>query len=34
VREHFDEVNKRLSAEGLRVLDPSDPKVKDRYGLS
>jgi hypothetical protein len=33
VREHFDEVNKRLSAEGLRMLDPNDPKVKERYGL-
>jgi Lsr2 len=33
VREHFDEVNKRLSREGLRLLDPADPKVKDRYGL-
>jgi len=33
VREHFDEVNARLSNEGLRMLDPADPKVKDRYGL-
>jgi hypothetical protein len=33
VRENFDEVNKRLSSEGLRLLDPADPKVKDRYGL-
>jgi len=33
VRGHFDEVNERLSSEGLRMLDPSDPKVKDRYGL-
>jgi hypothetical protein len=33
VRENFDKVNKRLSAEGLRVLDPTDPKVKERYGL-
>jgi Lsr2 len=33
VREHFDEVNKRLSAEGLRMLDPNDSKVKERYGL-
>jgi hypothetical protein len=33
VREHFDEVNARLSREGLRMLDPSDPKTKERYGL-
>jgi hypothetical protein len=33
VREHFDEVNKRLSAEGKPILDPSDPKTKKRYGL-
>jgi len=33
VREHFDEVNARLSSEGLRMLDPSDAKTKQRYGL-
>ena len=33
VREHFDEVNARLSQEGLRTLDPSDAKIKQRYGL-
>jgi hypothetical protein len=33
VREHFDEVNARLSSEGLRTLDPAEPKVKERYGL-
>jgi len=33
VRDHFDEVNARLSREGLRMLDPSDPKIKQRYGL-
>ena len=33
VREHFDEVNKRLSAEGLRMLDTNDDKTKKRYGL-
>jgi Lsr2 len=33
VREHFDEVNARLSREGLRTLDRSDPKVRERYGL-
>ena len=33
VRENFDKVNKRLSAEGRPMLDPSDPKTKKRYGL-
>jgi len=33
VREHFDEVNKRLSEQGMRMIDPADPKMKDRYGL-
>lgn len=33
VREHFDEVNARLSREGLRLLDPADAKTKRRYGL-
>lgn len=33
VREHFDEVNARLSSEGLRMLDPADPKVRERYGM-
>jgi hypothetical protein len=33
VRDHFDEVNKRLSSEGLRLLDPADEKTKQRYGL-
>lgn len=33
VRENFDKVNKRLSAEGKPMLDPSDPKTKKRYGL-
>jgi hypothetical protein len=33
VREHFDEVNKRLSDKGMRMIDPADPKMKDRYGL-
>jgi hypothetical protein len=33
VRDHFDEVNQRLSREGLRMLDPSDEKTKQRYGL-
>ncbi len=34
VREHLDEVNKRLSAEGLRMIDPVDPKQIKRYGLN
>jgi hypothetical protein len=33
VRDHFDEVNERLSREGLRTLDHNDPKVRERYGL-
>jgi hypothetical protein len=33
VREHFDEVNKRLSAQGLRMIDPADPKMRERYSL-
>lgn len=33
VRNNFDEVNKRLSAAGLRMIDPADPKMKERYGL-
>ena len=33
VRDNFDKVNKRLSAEGKPMLDPSDPKTKKRYAL-
>jgi hypothetical protein len=33
VREHFDEVNARLSREGKTMLDPADEKTKKRYGL-
>ena len=33
VREHLDAVNARLAANGERVIDPSDPKEKARYGL-
>ena len=33
VRDHLDEVNARLSREGLRMLDPGDPKTKQRYSL-
>jgi hypothetical protein len=33
VREHLAEVNKRLAAAGLRVIDPADPAHAERYGL-
>ncbi len=33
VREHFDEVQKMRSERGVPLLDPADPKVKERYGL-
>ncbi len=33
VREHLEEVNERLAAEGLRTIDPSDPTMRERYGL-
>lgn len=33
VRSHLDEINKRLSDGGLREIDPSDPTMKERYGL-
>jgi hypothetical protein len=33
VREHFDEVQKMRSDRGVPLLDPADPKVKERYGL-
>jgi hypothetical protein len=34
VREHLAEVNKRLSADGMRTIDPSDPAHAERYGLA
>jgi hypothetical protein len=34
VREHLDEVNQRLSQQGLRTIDPADPDMQKRYGLS
>ncbi len=34
VQENFDEVNKRLSEAGMRMIDPADAKMKERYGLS
>jgi len=33
VREHLDEVNRRLLAAGVRVIDPSETKLRERYGL-
>jgi hypothetical protein len=33
VREHFDEVNDRLAAEGLRTISLDDPEHVERYGL-
>lgn len=33
VREHLDQVNDRLRANGERVIDPDDPKEKARYGF-
>ena len=34
VREHLDEVNARLREKGMREIDPSNPKLAERYGLS
>jgi len=34
VREHLDEVNQRLSQQGLRTIDPTDPEMQKRYGLA
>src|SRR5262245_31303214 len=31
VRDNLAEVNKRLLAAGVRIIDPDDPKMKDRY---
>ena len=33
VREHLDEVQKLRSERGVPLLDPTDPKTKERYGL-
>jgi Lsr2 len=33
VREHFDEIQKLRSDRGIPMLDPADPKTKERYGL-
>jgi hypothetical protein len=34
VQAHLAEVNERLAAEGLRKIDPSDPELAKRYGLT
>lgn len=33
VKLHLVEVNERLKAKGMREIDPSDEKMKSRYGL-
>lgn len=33
VRENLEQVNARLKAEGHRIIDPNDPKMRERYGL-
>jgi hypothetical protein len=33
VREHLDEVQKLRAERGVPLLDPADPKTKERYGL-
>ena len=34
VRDHLDEVNKRLADEGVRQIDPADPEHAARYGFT
>jgi hypothetical protein len=34
VREHLEEINKRLADEGLRQIDPADPDHAARYGFA
>lgn len=34
VREHFDEINERLAAEGLRAISLADAEHVERYGLA
>jgi hypothetical protein len=34
VRAHLDEVNARLREDGMREIDPDDPKMAKRYGLT
>jgi hypothetical protein len=33
VREHLDEVQQLRAARGVSLLDPADPRAKERYGL-
>ena len=33
VREHLDEVQQLRSARGLPLIDPADPRARERYGL-
>ena len=33
VREHLDEVQQLRSTRGMPLLDPADPKTKERYSL-
>jgi hypothetical protein len=33
VREHLDEVQKLRAERGVPLLDPADPRTKERYGL-
>ena len=33
VRDNLDKINQRLRDSGLREIDPSDPAMRDRYGL-
>ena len=33
VREHLDEVQQLRSARGLPLIDPADPRTRERYGL-
>ena len=33
VRDHLDEINERLAAQGLRVISLADPEHVERYGL-
>jgi hypothetical protein len=34
VRNNLEEVNARLERDGYRTIDPNDPKMAERYGLS
>jgi hypothetical protein len=34
VRDNLDRINKRLRESGMREIDPGDPTMRDRYGLS